>query len=74
MYTLDPLEVAGGWVNGYDPAPMPRSTSPGQALDSLLLSHLHRSPCLVAFSGGRDSSVLLAAATISRGVLTNRRM
>lgn len=63
MYTLDPLEVAGGWVNGYDPAPMPRSTSPRRALESLLLSHLHRSPCLVAFSGGRDSSVLLAAAT-----------
>ncbi|MFC4858676.1 asparagine synthase-related protein [Actinophytocola glycyrrhizae] len=63
---MDPLEVAGGWVNGYDPVPMPLSMplagSPRQVLDRLLLPHLERSPCLVAFSGGRDSSVLLAAA------------
>ena len=64
MYTLDPLEVAGGWVNGYDPLPMPPAGSPRQVLDDLLLRHLRRSPCLVAFSGGRDSSVLLAAAVV----------
>jgi len=64
LYTMDPLEVAGGWVNGYDPVPMPDGphASPRRVLDRLLLPYLHRSPCLVAFSGGRDSSVLLAAA------------
>jgi asparagine synthase (glutamine-hydrolysing) len=61
---MDPLEIAGGWLNGYDAAPLPPGPheSPRRVLDRLLLAHLHRSPCLVAFSGGRDSSVLLAAA------------
>lgn len=62
MYTMDPLEVAGGWVNGYEPLPMPEAGTPRMVLDELLLPHLQTSPCLVAFSGGRDSSVLLAAA------------
>jgi asparagine synthetase B (glutamine-hydrolysing) len=67
MYTMDPLEVAAGWVNGYEQLPMPAAGTPRQALDDLLLPHLQRSPCLVAFSGGRDSSVLLAAAvTLAR--------
>lgn len=64
LYRMDALEIAGGWVNGYDtdllpPGPVP---SPRDALDRVLLPHLTRSPCLVAFSGGRDSSVVLAAA------------
>ncbi|PXY32793.1 hypothetical protein BAY60_07220 [Prauserella muralis] len=61
---MDPLEIAGGWINGYDPAPRPSvvDSGPRQVLDALLRRHLTRSPCLVAFSGGRDSSVLLAAA------------
>lgn len=64
LYTMDSLEIAGGWVNGYDAVPPPAGPheSPRQVLDRLLLPHLRRSPCLVAFSGGRDSSVLLAAA------------
>lgn len=62
LYTMDPLEVAGGWLNGYEPLPMPSAGSPQHVLDQLLLPHLQQSPCLVAFSGGRDSSVLLAAA------------
>jgi asparagine synthase len=64
LYTMDPLEIAGGWVNGYDPVPLPPGPhqSPRRVLDRLLLPHLQRTPCLVAFSGGRDSSVLLAAA------------
>jgi asparagine synthetase B (glutamine-hydrolysing) len=69
LYTMDDLEVAGGWVNGYDPVPLPPGPheSPRAVLDRLLLAHLGRSPCLVAFSGGRDSSVLLAAAvTLAR--------
>jgi hypothetical protein len=70
LYTMDPLEIAGGWANGYDTVPIPAGPheSPRAVLDRLLLAHLQRSPCLVAFSGGRDSSVLLAAAvTLARG-------
>jgi asparagine synthase (glutamine-hydrolysing) len=61
---MDPLEIAGGWVGGYDPVPFPEGPheQPRAVLDRMLLAHLQRSPCLVAFSGGRDSSVLLAAA------------
>jgi hypothetical protein len=61
---MDPLEIAGGWVNGYDSVPLPPGPheSPRRVLDRLLLAHLNTAPCLVAFSGGRDSSVLLAAA------------
>lgn len=64
LYTMEPLEIAGGWVNGYDPVPLPRGPheTPRRVLDRLLLAHLGRTPCLVAFSGGRDSSVLLAAS------------
>lgn len=64
MYQMDPLEVAGGWVNGYDLEPLPPGphAHPREILDQLLLRCLTRSPCLVAFSGGRDSSVVLAAA------------
>ncbi|MGH3903816.1 MAG: asparagine synthase-related protein [Pseudonocardiaceae bacterium] len=64
MYQMDPLEIAGGWVHGYDPeppAPGPPA-DPRQVLDRILLRYLVRSPCLIAFSGGRDSSALLAAA------------
>jgi asparagine synthetase B (glutamine-hydrolysing) len=64
LYTMDPLEIAGGWLNGYDAVPLPPGPhrSPRRVLDRLLLAHLRRTPCLVAFSGGRDSSALLAAA------------
>lgn len=64
LYTMDPLEIAGGWLNGYDAVPLPPGPhkSPRRVLDRLLHAHLQRTPCLVAFSGGRDSSVLLAAA------------
>lgn len=64
LYAMDPLEIVGGWLNGYEPVPVPEGPheSPLQVLDRLLQVHLQKPPCLVAFSGGRDSSVLLAAA------------
>ncbi|GAB3583489.1 hypothetical protein GCM10027445_58330 [Amycolatopsis endophytica] len=64
LYTMDPLEIAGGWINGYDLIPLPPGVpgEPRRVLDRILLAHLTRTPCLVAFSGGRDSSSLLAAA------------
>lgn len=64
LYQMDPLEIAGGWVHGYDLDPLPRGphAGPRQVLDRILLRYLVRSPCLLAFSGGRDSSALLAAA------------
>jgi hypothetical protein len=48
------LQTTPRWPR--DPAPV------RQALDRALRRALCRPPCLVAFSGGRDSSVLLAAA------------
>lgn len=61
---MDCLEVAGGWLHGYDPdtVPVAAAGEPSQVLEPILLRYLGRSPCFVAFSGGRDSSVLLAAA------------
>jgi asparagine synthetase B (glutamine-hydrolysing) len=44
------------------PTPPP-GTSPRAAFEQALLPALQRSPCLVSFSGGRDSSAVLAAAT-----------
>lgn len=66
-----PLEIATGWLLGeVDPddeedfgwrwlaAPSPR-----QALEAVVLRALRRPPCVVDFSGGRDSSLVLAVAT-----------
>lgn len=60
-----PLELASGWIYGLLPAtPLPDSTlAPREALDAALLTALQSGPCYVAFSGGRDSSAILAAAT-----------
>ncbi|MGH3997694.1 MAG: asparagine synthase-related protein, partial [Pseudonocardiaceae bacterium] len=64
LYQMEPLEIAVGWVHGYDLKPLPPGphAAPCQVLDQILRRYLTRSPCLVAFSGGRDSSVVLAAA------------
>ena len=63
---LAPLEVATGIVFGRD-ARRPsfdRSSSltPTDALERGLVAALNRVPCIVGFSGGRDSSALLALA------------
>jgi asparagine synthase (glutamine-hydrolysing) len=63
-----PLEIAVGAVLGEEPAEpeLPgadeASGSPRVELERALLSALERPPCAVSFSGGRDSSVLLAIA------------
>ena len=67
-YSLSPLEVASGLVftdAGALPALLPEAPAgtPRQALQHAILPALERPPCLVSFSGGRDSSAILAVAT-----------
>jgi len=69
---LTPLEVASGLVLGLGPERLPRrgpprGVSPLEALEAAVRPALERSPCLVSFSGGRDSSSVLAvAASVAR--------
>jgi asparagine synthetase B (glutamine-hydrolysing) len=61
-----PFEVATSWVHGAVSAGEGGDSctgSPRRALESLMLKALVRQPCYVAFSGGRDSSAILAVAT-----------
>jgi len=62
-----PLEVAVGSVIGREESvpPLPPAVaglSPRAALEHTLVAALERPPCAVTFSGGRDSSLLLAVA------------
>jgi asparagine synthase (glutamine-hydrolysing) len=61
---LTPLEVASGLVLGRAPRPLPSPDGRGPlaTLESLVRAALERPPCLVSFSGGRDSSAVLAVA------------
>jgi Asparagine synthase len=64
---LEPVELAGcrpwGHAGGLvRPADGPQPGSPREALEQSLAALLERGPCVVAFSGGRDSSALLAVA------------
>ncbi len=64
-YELSPLEVASGLVFGLTPTlPMPTEPvgDPIEAFERVILPALQRPPCVVSFSGGRDSSAVLAAA------------
>ena len=67
--SLTPLDIASGMVLPSRHRPRaPRSfdgepASPRDALDREILPALLRPPCLVSFSGGRDSAAVLAAAT-----------
>jgi hypothetical protein len=61
---MSSLEVSyglalGRWAGATPLAPS--SADPRAALDAVLLRALRRPPCLVSFSGGLDSSALLAA-------------
>ncbi len=64
------LEVAAGMPLGLcrlEPTPT-AALPPRAALAKLLRTSLAHSPCLIAFSGGRDSSALLAVAVdLARG-------
>jgi asparagine synthetase B (glutamine-hydrolysing) len=63
---LSPLDVACGLVFGADPdapsLPPPSPDGPRKALEDAVTDALLRPPCLVSFSGGRDSSAVLAVA------------
>jgi asparagine synthase (glutamine-hydrolysing) len=64
--SLTPLEIASGLVFGLGPSerlPTPKEAgTPLEALERAILPALKRPPCLVSFSGGRDSSTVLAVA------------
>lgn len=67
---LEPLEICSGMVFGDRRTPTPpedqtplRATSVLGVMEELLLPALSHPPCTVAFSGGRDSSAILAVAT-----------
>lgn len=63
---LSPLEIASGLIFGCtpsEPLPLPADAgTPIEALERAILPALLRPPCLVSFSGGRDSSTILAIA------------
>jgi Asparagine synthase len=64
-YRMTPKEIAWGWVPGGDVAPEPLTASsqtPIGALEDAIRLALLRPPCIVLFSGGCDSSLLLAVA------------
>jgi Asparagine synthase len=68
---LSRLELATGLLFGASPRPVRLPDAggclPRRALEREILPCLRRPPCLVSFSGGRDSSAILAvAATLAR--------
>ncbi|MDA0168632.1 asparagine synthase-related protein [Solirubrobacter taibaiensis] len=66
MTGLAPVELATGIVFGLvaEPVPLPAGAVPAAALEAAVLGAVRGDgPCCVSFSGGRDSSAVLAAAT-----------
>jgi hypothetical protein len=66
FYRVSQWELFTGTVVGLDPLPAERGAqgaSARQRLEEVLLSALQRPPCLIEFSGGRDSSALLCVVT-----------
>ena len=62
---MSSMEVATGWVTGGAVGTDDRvvhGLTPAQALGEAIRPALLRGPCVVEFSGGRDSSVVLAVA------------
>jgi asparagine synthase (glutamine-hydrolysing) len=68
LTALDSIELASGMLFGDAPgtAPVLPAPRPGEtafsALEDACLPHLREGRCFVSFSGGRDSSLVLAAA------------
>ncbi|PZF85491.1 asparagine synthase-related protein [Jiangella anatolica] len=64
-YRLSAFELATSWVHGVRAVPaVPHvPVSPRVALEDAIRPALLRGPCFVSFSGGRDSSAVLAVAT-----------
>ena len=68
-YVMQGIELATGLVIGVDRSRAPLRPRPVASvelpsiLEQALVPALQRAPCVVAFSGGRDSAGLLAAAT-----------
>jgi asparagine synthetase B (glutamine-hydrolysing) len=69
---LTPLEIASGLPLGFEAEPpplpvVPDGVEPLAAFEDAVRAALERPPCVVNFSGGRDSSAVLAvAARIAR--------
>jgi hypothetical protein len=66
LYVMSPIEIVFGAVLGHvgsSPASSSPLSDPRAALEHVVREALLRPPCGVAFSGGRDSSVVLAVAT-----------
>jgi asparagine synthase (glutamine-hydrolysing) len=68
LYPLSELEAACGlvWEIDTEAEPLAQTSSvesPRQAFERALIAALSRPPCAVSFSGGRDSSAVLAVAT-----------
>ncbi|GGC05528.1 hypothetical protein GCM10010972_18410 [Cellulomonas carbonis] len=64
-WQLTPLELAAGLPLGHDPDLVPLAVTddgPRAAVEAAVLGALLRPPCVVSFSGGRDSSTVLALA------------
>jgi hypothetical protein len=65
LYLMSPMEIVFGYLLGHTgslPPPADGSATPRQALERVVRTALERPPCGVAFSGGRDSSAVLAIA------------
>jgi asparagine synthase (glutamine-hydrolysing) len=63
---LTPIDLATGIVLGAPSRPSAlqgAAPDPAAALEAVVLPALRRGPCFVSFSGGRDSSAVLAFAT-----------
>ncbi len=68
---MKPDEIVIGYVFGQMPCPLDEdpgrscmpTAGPRAALEEVVREALQRAPCGIAFSGGRDSSVVLAIAT-----------
>ena len=65
MSALTPIEIASGLVLGNSQRlePAVEAPIPAPPWNGHCSAPLQRGPCLVSFSGGRDSSAVLAVAT-----------